>query len=63
MRQHSVMLKRGSVQALFQGYYHDDNLAAINNDNAKGVINIRDMEGSSPAHSNRDSKGYKSSNN
>jgi hypothetical protein len=43
MRQHSMMLKRGSVQALFQGYYHDDNLAAINNDNTKGVLNLKDF--------------------
>lgn len=63
MRQHSVMLKRGSVQALFQGYYHDENLAAINNENAKGVLNIRDMESPSPTHSNKDTKGNRSSNN
>jgi protein kinase A len=28
MRQNSMILRRNSVQALFNGYYHDDNLAA-----------------------------------
>ena len=44
MRQHSLMLKRGSIQALFNGYYHDDNLAAINTDNIKGVLNIKEFD-------------------
>jgi hypothetical protein len=30
MRQNSLLLRRNSVQALFNGYYHDDNIAAIN---------------------------------
>jgi hypothetical protein len=51
MRQHSQMLKRGSVQALFQGYYHDENLAAINNENAKGVLNMPAFDGASPSQS------------
>ena len=25
-----MLLRRNSVQALFNGYYHDDNIAAIN---------------------------------
>ena len=44
MRQQSQMLRRASVQALFNGYYHDENLAAINDDNSKGMLNVRELE-------------------
>ena len=30
MRHNSMLLRRNSVQALFTGYFHDDNIAAIN---------------------------------
>ena len=30
VRQNSMLLRRNSVQALFNGYYHDDNIAAKN---------------------------------
>ena len=38
MRQNSMLLRRNSVQALFNGYYHDDNLAAITAKNPNAVI-------------------------
>ncbi len=44
MRQNSVLLRRNSVQALFNGYYHDDALAAMNSSNAKGIINLNNGE-------------------
>jgi len=40
MRQNSVLLRRNSVQALFNGYYHDEALAALNGGNNTAVINI-----------------------
>jgi hypothetical protein len=33
-----MILRRNSVQALFNGYYHDDNIAAINAKNPNAVI-------------------------
>jgi hypothetical protein len=38
MRQNSLLLRRNSVQALFNGYYHDDNLALLQQKNPKEVI-------------------------
>ena len=38
MRQNSMLLRRNSVQALFNGYYHDDNIAAINAKNPVAII-------------------------
>lgn len=61
MRQHSQMLKRGSVQALFQGYYHDENMAGINNDKSKGVQNIKEYDSPSPTNSNKETRGNSSS--
>lgn len=39
MRQNSLLLRRNSVQGLFNGYYHDDNIAAsTGNKNQNSVI-------------------------
>lgn len=57
MRQHSVMLKRDSVQALFNGYYHDENLAAIDDGNSKGVLNIQNLEQSACSASTKEAAG------
>lgn len=38
MRQNSLLLRRNSVQALYNGYYHDDNIAAINQKNPSKQI-------------------------
>lgn len=33
-----MLLRRNSVQALFNGYYHDDNIAALNAKNPPAQI-------------------------
>lgn len=38
MRQNSLLLRRNSVQALFNGYYHDDTIAADTSKNKNNVI-------------------------
>ena len=38
MKENAVLLRRPSVQALFNGYYHDDSLAAMNG-TTRGLIN------------------------
>jgi hypothetical protein len=38
IKQNTLLLRRNSVQGLFNGYYHDDNLAAISAKNQNGAI-------------------------
>lgn len=37
MKQNQSLLRRPSVQALFNGYYYDDQLAAINQDQSAAI--------------------------
>jgi len=46
MKENALLLRRPSVQALFNGYYHDDSLAAMNG-TTRGLISTADKSGSS----------------
>ena len=39
MKENALLLRRPSIQALFNGYYHDDSLAAMNG-TTRGLINM-----------------------
>lgn len=43
MKENAKLLRRPSVQALFNGYYHDNSLAAMNG-SSRGIISTEKVE-------------------
>ncbi len=58
-----MLLRRNSVQALFNGYYHDEKIAAVNEKNPSAVIEEHVPQGPSANSSTTNEQSNNNSSN